>query len=175
MNTFLRVSTLEVNVKRTSVQTEWMQAPRKLKPANSLKKFLVIYFKFAFFLCFCPFWLRKTKTGLFVCEKNVVLDGLCAFLTSLAFMHISAAIRNMFKYTMEQNTTPLTYFVPIIFIFANSVYILSVISFWFFKSSFLNIVNFIQGNSDVFPNESLLVIPYSFNNCKIWQGQNIKT
>lgn len=134
-----------------------LRLPRQQKPNHSLTKFLVIYFKFAFVLCVCPFWLRKTENGYFKLEKSLIQGIVCAFLTILVFLQIIAIFRTTFAYSLQEMSVPLRYFVLLNIIFVYCFYIVSVFSFWFLSSQFLEIVNCIQGNANYFPDTPLFV------------------
>lgn len=136
-----------------------MSSPTNQKPARPLTNFLVVYFKCAFFLCFCPFQLCVTENGRFKCGKSFIQSVICATLTGLALLHIIAAIRSTSTYILSENTGSLRYFILLNIIFTYCFHISSVISFWFYRHRFVCILNFIQSiNWDIFPAKSLWVI-----------------
>lgn len=132
--------------------------PVKTCYPHSLTNFLVVYFNFTYLLCLSPFRFKRTENGLYKAEKNIVQTIMCASLSILATVYLIAIVRSKYADTLLQDrTSPVKYFQLLTTIFTFFFLILTIKNFWFSRYSFLHIVNFIQSESDVFPNKPMKV------------------
>lgn len=135
-----------------------MTVPVKICYPHSLTNFLVIYFNFTYFLCLSPFRLKRTENGFYKAEKSVFQTAICAILSCLSIIYLTANSRSKLSNTLQQDhTSPLRYFQLLTTICMFFFHILSINKFWFSRHRFLRIINFIQSESDVFSYKPLKV------------------
>lgn len=132
------------------------------KKSNKLSSLLKVYFNFSYYLLVSPFRIVYDKQHRINITKQSHLQSvLCAASNLLALFHIIGGIRiglNELTSNNESSQNPVLYFEFLTKIFTAVLKVTIFKRFWFNRSAFINIVNFINEHETYeFPMQNWMV------------------